>query len=568
MRTLIFLCFLVLASTALAETQKGIAAFESKRYDAAIKELRPAAEAGDPQAQLFLAKTLRALIPNAPNEFRIHPVETNAAQGEVTAWLAKAAQQNVGEAMVEYANNLEAGFGVPVDFAKAVEWLQKAAAAGERHAHLKLAEWYSMGHILTPSHAKFREHTALAKSLRKEEPEGNSSIDNFVALAGKLRDAQDKLDPEKYQRDLTFAEAGDAAAARRYAEEVSREGSPIRDCAAAAKWYERSGDLGKPSSYVDLGEFYLTGRCDTQDLAKARVFFGKAAEGASTLGLWRLARMQVFGHGAAPDYAAAYETLQLLASLSATWIPEQPSMFNVARRHLTPEQIAASDKRVAERAPALKQLYKRQDQRVTTRPVASGASAERNSWAFDFKLVDKSGECAANVLGVCDYVPFEAVIDIKNPDATTLDCKLVMPVKFMPRTEWETLDLRFVLLPRTDRQPKIGHIKGAVDIPRTTMTCAPVASPRVEDGNCALLLPPGADPGKFYRKEAAKAGLEGPVKLAITLPKTKAKPADVQVQESSGHAAVDKAAVDFARETSFDTNCPNASLPLRLVFKL
>lgn len=60
--------------------------------------------------------------------------------GSARAWLARAAQAGVPEAMVELAQDLREGRGGPKDLASARGWLQRAAAAGAPNAKALLDE--------------------------------------------------------------------------------------------------------------------------------------------------------------------------------------------------------------------------------------------------------------------------------------------------------------------------------------------------------------------------------------------------------------------------------------------
>ena len=77
--------------TSIAASGKAMAAFKAGRYEQAVKLLTPEAEAGDTEAQYYLATTLRFLLPRPKGEVRANPSETDPKQQEIHRWFEKAA---------------------------------------------------------------------------------------------------------------------------------------------------------------------------------------------------------------------------------------------------------------------------------------------------------------------------------------------------------------------------------------------------------------------------------------------------------------------------------------------
>jgi TPR repeat protein len=127
------------------------------RYDQAIKILTPEAEAGDAEAQYYLALALRFSLPKLKGEMRTYPSETDSGQQEIHGWFEKAALSGNPEATREYALDFDSGAGVAPDFDLALKWMQKAFDLGDKGARGKLISWYDSGQIVTPSYQKFRE---------------------------------------------------------------------------------------------------------------------------------------------------------------------------------------------------------------------------------------------------------------------------------------------------------------------------------------------------------------------------------------------------------------------------
>jgi uncharacterized protein len=113
---------LVLAQPALADVQAGVDAWNHGDYKRAIAEWRPVAIAGDPLAQFNLAQAYKLG----------RGVQVDL--GEAESWYAKAAAQNLPEAIDNYGLVLfQEG-----KRDQAAPWLEKAATAGEPRAHMVL----------------------------------------------------------------------------------------------------------------------------------------------------------------------------------------------------------------------------------------------------------------------------------------------------------------------------------------------------------------------------------------------------------------------------------------------
>ena len=552
-----------LPATTFAVSDKAMAAFKAGRYEQAVKLLTPEAEAGDAEAQYYLATTLRFLLPRPKSEVRANPSETDPKQQEIHRWFEKAALAGHGESMREYALDFDAGAGVAVDFDRALQLMQKAYEQGDQGARGRLSSWYDSGHIVTPSYQKFRELSALPKAGASTSSEAQQykrvieAAQNYVQAADALTN----------KNDVAAAADGDPRAAVRLAEAATYTDDPSKqDCAAALRYYTLAGDAGDPRAYHALGVQFYRGHCQQQDFARARELFTKAAAGANNLALYDLAEMNLFGHGQAPDYPKAYYWLKMLEALEPSWLQHEPAMLIVAKRKSSAADLAAADSKVAADSPPLVALQKRTREKVTRLPIKSaGDPASTSEWSYELALFEDRGLCAANVRGACDYVPFEIQLAIRNPAAMSLDCKLALVMKRPGETEPVTYQRRYMLFPQDELKPKIGMVAGKVDLPASGLACTPVANPSVADQTCAMRLLPGTNIEDFLQGSAARKKKQGgKITLDLTFADLKGKPSSVAVKQSSGFAELDQVAVKFASATTFRTNCTNVPHPLTI----
>jgi uncharacterized protein len=133
LRTLLALCALLCCNAAVAGLQEGYDALARKDYATAIKEYRPLAERGDPEAQYRIGRLY---------EFGFgYPKD----QAQGIAWVRKAAAQGHVDAQQELGFVYATGDGVKQDYVQAVEWFRKAATAGDAQAQYNLGLLYAKG---------------------------------------------------------------------------------------------------------------------------------------------------------------------------------------------------------------------------------------------------------------------------------------------------------------------------------------------------------------------------------------------------------------------------------------
>lgn len=140
MRYFVFglLAALWLVNPARADLATGLALFEQGRYSAALAELRPAAETGDPDAQYIVGVVLAQGYVDQPDP------EAGAS------WLHRAAEQGHIQAQLELARMYRTGDGVDENLAEMLRWYRRAAEQGDVGAQLFVADAYAYGQGVEP----------------------------------------------------------------------------------------------------------------------------------------------------------------------------------------------------------------------------------------------------------------------------------------------------------------------------------------------------------------------------------------------------------------------------------
>lgn len=157
---------------------------------------------------------------------------------------------------------------LPPDPARAVPFLETAAAAGDARAYKRLGDLY-------------RATEGLKNPL------------------------------EAYRNYRQAADLGDAASAQRTGDYL-RAGQVVpRDPRAAIAYYEIAAKAGSAASALRLGDLYRTGAADGLDPARALPWYEQAAEAGNAQAYYRLGEFHRTGAGGAPRPDLALQNYQL-----------------------------------------------------------------------------------------------------------------------------------------------------------------------------------------------------------------------------------------------------------------
>ena len=149
-----FLGTALLTGAAWAGTAEGVRAYDKGQFTQALKELQPAAQAGDAEAQFHLGLMY---------DFgRAVPVDHVKA----AALYRKAADQGHADAQYHLAVSYDDGEGVAQDKKQAVHWYTKAAEQGDADAQQNLSVMYARGEGVARDATKSRYWARKARESR------------------------------------------------------------------------------------------------------------------------------------------------------------------------------------------------------------------------------------------------------------------------------------------------------------------------------------------------------------------------------------------------------------------
>ena len=171
----------LLGTPAVADFAKGLAAAERGDYTTALKEWRPLAEQGNPDAQYNLGIMYR------------HGEGVTQDYKEAIKWLKLAAEQGNASAQSNLGAIYDQGLGITQDSSAAFKWFKLAAESGNGYSRFILGEMYQQGRGVTRDYIRAHMWWNIAAS---EE------------LATGLELARREL--VKIQKDMTPAEVSKA----------------------------------------------------------------------------------------------------------------------------------------------------------------------------------------------------------------------------------------------------------------------------------------------------------------------------------------------------------------------
>ncbi len=191
------------------------------------------------------------------------------------------------------------GQGVPQDYAKAMEWFRKAAAAGIGRAMNNIGMLYTNGQGVPQDYAKamewFRKGAAAGSGL---------AMNNIGVHYDNGQGApQDYAKAMEWYRKAAAAGSGDAM----YNIGVhydNGQGVP-QDYAKAMEWFRKAAAAGSGLAMCNVGTLYASGQGVPQDYAKALEWYRKAAAAGSGAAMYNIGVHYADGQGVPQDYAKA-----------------------------------------------------------------------------------------------------------------------------------------------------------------------------------------------------------------------------------------------------------------------
>jgi TPR repeat protein len=274
----------------------GTVAHGDEALPSGTRELRSAAEKGDPAAQFCLG-----------NRYYLGQHQDPTRDAEADKWFRLAAAQGNAQAEERLGQLYYTGRGEAQDYAQAAAWFRKAAEHGNRAAQQRLAQMYREGKGVALDREEAKRWTQLAAQSAPPVPchqrpatvegaAGGAPLPDYPALRraaeggdaqaqfhlGELYYDERRRDPARdaeAQKWLRLAAAqGNAAAEDRLGWIYHRGNGVPQDDVEAANWYKRSAEHGNVDAMTRLGDKYREGQGVPRDLDEGRRLINQANE--------------------------------------------------------------------------------------------------------------------------------------------------------------------------------------------------------------------------------------------------------------------------------------------------
>jgi len=278
--------------------QQGMQYWRKQDWNNAFKCLKPAAEAGDINAQAYLSVCYDVGLGVEKNsELMIYWASKSALSGNALA------QSMLGDAY-------RLGNGVRQDAQQAFYWYKKAAGQGNLTATHNLGWCYENGFGV-----KADEKQALEwyrRSVELGNDDSQKEVNRLTVSANDLNAQGDKFfAAENYTEALKFyrqaAEAGHAGAQNSMGWCYQKGYGVKQDSAEAFRWYKKGAENGDSTAQGNVGWCYENGYGVKQDYAEAYKWYKKGAEAGNTLSISQLGWLYQKGYGVKQDYAEAFK---------------------------------------------------------------------------------------------------------------------------------------------------------------------------------------------------------------------------------------------------------------------
>lgn len=233
---------------------------EAPSYDEKIFEL---AQAGDPEAQLTLAKTFDFGKPEQINK------------EEAVKWYLAAAEQDNAEAQYLLSTHFFRGDGIERSLSQAVKWCRRSAQLGDDRAQ------YSMGVCHANGLGVTKSILDAVQWWRMAADQGNADAQCEMGVYCSTDEQDPEATPEKAVEWWRMAAEQGHARAQAFLGKSYYDGKGVKKSyTEAVKWYRLSVQKGNATAQNNLGVCYLHGQgVEANEAEAVRLFRLSAKQG-------------------------------------------------------------------------------------------------------------------------------------------------------------------------------------------------------------------------------------------------------------------------------------------------
>jgi len=351
------------------------------------------------------------------------------------------------------------------------------------------------------------------------------------------------------------------------------------DCAAAREALVRADELGSDQAAWKLAQLSENSSCGETDVAVLERWLKKAVTLDYLVAAQRLIALYS-PTGARSDPAQRYVYARVAGGYWEAVYPNDTSGsragFDTAALQEMEKELAAPDRKRAEAdaTQILTQMLKRHDRFKPQAPqeFARGGQNAKSSkgWGFAASTVDYHHECAWNLVANCRGAQRLAFVDVSNNEQDFIGCKTELRAKDFVTQKADSLEREVLIGPKVTRRLILGDVYQAQDKAALSLNCKviPKLAENAAAGKCRAKLEGTIDAQQFYPASAKRQGIEGDAIVRYWIATGSGNPADAEIVRSSGHPALDAAAIDTIRSGHFKSDCDYGLGSIRIAFKL
>jgi TonB family protein len=134
----------------------------------------------------------------------------------------------------------------------------------------------------------------------------------------------------------------------------------------------------------------------------------------------------------------------------------------------------------------------------------------------------------------------------------------------------DSLSREVLVGPKVTRRLILGDVSEVPEKAAMAVSCkvVPKLAENAAAGKCRARLQGTIDAQQFYPASAKRQGIEGDAVVRYWVPPGSDAPVDAEIARSSGHPALDAAAIDTIRSGKFSRDCDYGLGSIRIAFKL
>ena len=294
--------------------------------------------------------------------------------------LLKKAEAGDASAMYELGMQYEAGLQVKQSPVLGVQWLKKAALAGNTRAMDRLGDMYGdgdggviqnygeslkyygnaanlgsaqgmqdLGDCYKDGHGVSKDldkaNAWYAKALETAKKDADTNDISSMALA-RLYESGSGVpldEAETLRRYRQAAAAGNPSAMDEIGFIYAHGHSVPVDFGEAMRWYRNGADAGNIAAMNNIGYLYMAGQGVVKDYAEAMKWYGKAAGAEHPSSIGNIGFMYMEGLGVTKDYARAMKMFRKALDIFGTGEGHGEIMVNVGNLYLNGLGVPADE---------------------------------------------------------------------------------------------------------------------------------------------------------------------------------------------------------------------------------